>query len=269
MLHHQTDSTEETSVSANARVTPEELAKALAAIEARQEQSATETANTIPIGDAIRQLGFDASSDEIWTEVQAQRQSQVQTIRTRMPRKVRLRLWLAACAGVFGLVGIISAIDTQNTTSNVQITAPPMQMMMPPAPRTFIKTLAEIQNHETFYCDADTAEKILKGSVPLSQILVTDGAPTQGQEISSSWEFTKNNGKLSLHGFMAPRSPAAMQAGEIPIYNMRFDDTGEGGLNYSEPLTLPLGKFKLVAFTGAVGPGIQQIVESDISPGVG
>ena len=56
-----------------ARVTPDELSSALAAIEARRQAEAAHLAGTIPIDQAVSELHLDSTSDEIWAEVQAQR----------------------------------------------------------------------------------------------------------------------------------------------------------------------------------------------------
>ena len=66
------------------RVTPEELTRALAAIEARQQKAArlqeaereAEQAYlsvTIPVEDAVRELNLETTPEEIWAEVQEQR----------------------------------------------------------------------------------------------------------------------------------------------------------------------------------------------------
>jgi hypothetical protein len=57
------------------RVTSEELNQALARIEARKAEEARRTAGTIPLGQAVEELGLDATPAEIFAEVQAQRQS--------------------------------------------------------------------------------------------------------------------------------------------------------------------------------------------------
>ncbi len=65
---------------AQIRVTSEELTAALVALEAskqealrRQEEEARLLAATIPIGQAVKDLSLDATPEEIWAEVQAQR----------------------------------------------------------------------------------------------------------------------------------------------------------------------------------------------------
>ncbi len=58
---------------AQARVTPDELASALAAIEARRQAEAAHLAGTIPIDQAVSDLHLDSTPDEIWEEVKTQR----------------------------------------------------------------------------------------------------------------------------------------------------------------------------------------------------
>ncbi len=61
------------SPAASARVTPEELAQAVARIEARQAAQAKRLETTIPIGQAVEELGLGMAPEEILAEVQAQR----------------------------------------------------------------------------------------------------------------------------------------------------------------------------------------------------
>ncbi len=58
---------------AQARVTPEELAQALARIEARQAEQAKQQQATIPIGQAVEELGLGIAPEEILAEIQARR----------------------------------------------------------------------------------------------------------------------------------------------------------------------------------------------------
>src|SRR2546430_1822304 len=72
MSHH--DGTQEPTLNAaQERVTPDELAKAVAAVEARKDAEARQHATTIPLGDAVRQLGWDTTREELLWEVERQR----------------------------------------------------------------------------------------------------------------------------------------------------------------------------------------------------
>lgn len=68
--------TPDTLSAAQTRVTPEELAHAIATLEARRLDAERVQAGTIPIGEAVRELNLDATPEEVLTEVRAQRQAQ-------------------------------------------------------------------------------------------------------------------------------------------------------------------------------------------------
>ena len=70
----QQDGTQEPTLNAaQERVTPDELAKAVAAMEARRDAETRHQTNTIPLGEAVRQLGLDATPEELLSEVRHQR----------------------------------------------------------------------------------------------------------------------------------------------------------------------------------------------------
>ena len=77
MLKSQNTETQTPSLG-KARVTPQELSEALAAIETRKQAEASRLAGTIPIEDAVSELHLDSTPEEIWAEVNAQRQKQAQ-----------------------------------------------------------------------------------------------------------------------------------------------------------------------------------------------
>jgi len=69
----------DTASAAQTRVTPEELAHAIASLEARKLEEVRLQENTIPIGQAVRELNLDATPEEVLAEVRAQRQAQAAT----------------------------------------------------------------------------------------------------------------------------------------------------------------------------------------------
>lgn len=66
----------DTQAAAQTRVTPEELAHAIASLEARRLDAERLQAGTIPIGEAVRELNLDATPEEVLAEVRAQREAQ-------------------------------------------------------------------------------------------------------------------------------------------------------------------------------------------------
>ncbi len=67
--------TPDTLSAAQTRVTPEELAHAIASLEARRLDETRHQEGTIPIGEAVRELGLDATPEEVLAEVRAQREA--------------------------------------------------------------------------------------------------------------------------------------------------------------------------------------------------
>ncbi len=68
--------TPDTTSAAQTRVTPEELAHAIATLEARKLDDQRHQDSTIPIGEAVRELNLDATPEEVLAEVRAQREAQ-------------------------------------------------------------------------------------------------------------------------------------------------------------------------------------------------
>ncbi len=58
---------------AEARVTAEEFARALAALEGRKQEAVRQQDGTVAIGQVVQELEVDASPEDIWAEVQRQR----------------------------------------------------------------------------------------------------------------------------------------------------------------------------------------------------
>ncbi len=106
---------------AQARVTPQELAQATAAIEARQNAIAQHEAATIPIGEAVHQLNLEATPEEVLAEVQAQRKANTQmqatvTTNTRSQSSRVMRVVIAA------QTAIILGLGMQIVSTNSRLT---------------------------------------------------------------------------------------------------------------------------------------------------
>lgn len=73
MLEHQEANSESSQPAAQVRVKSEELARALASIEARRQEEARQLEGTVVIGDVVQELQLDATPEEVWAEIQKQR----------------------------------------------------------------------------------------------------------------------------------------------------------------------------------------------------
>ena len=73
MLQHEPQEQPLSIPPAQIRVTAEELAAAINALEASKDAAARHLAGTVPIGQVVEEMKLDATPEEIWTQVQKQR----------------------------------------------------------------------------------------------------------------------------------------------------------------------------------------------------
>ena len=72
MLQHEQEQPTGTPA-AQIRVTSEELAQAINALEASKDEAARHLAGTVPIGEVVQELKLEATPEDIWAQVQKQR----------------------------------------------------------------------------------------------------------------------------------------------------------------------------------------------------
>lgn len=217
-----------------ARVTPDELSQALAAIEARKQAEAAHLAGTIPIDQAVSDLHLDSTSDEIWAEVQAQRAKAsppkaasretppqaVQPFSVGVPMgRVRRRGWRRLLApvlviGVLMSAGIIPHSFTSHGFSPSLLTKKHFSTAAP-----ILRPFSQIPTGTEVYADDNALLQISEGK-PAAQIMVSENAS------GSRWTVVKMYGHVYLHGFTASAdSLAALDGKALPVYN--DDDSGE------------------------------------------
>lgn len=73
MLQHESQEQPTTTPAAQVRVTSEELAQAINALEASKDEAARHLAGTVPIGEVVKELNLEATPEEVWAQVQRQR----------------------------------------------------------------------------------------------------------------------------------------------------------------------------------------------------
>lgn len=235
MLRHQEETTNAPQAAASAaetRVTPQELADALTAIEARRAERARQIEGTIPIGEAVRQLGLEVAPDEILEEVRAQRTRQAaveeaQTRRATRPKaQPRLWLWLAPLTLSLFFIGLLRSMRSVPLAPQM---AAPMVVSPVPASRQsailvvdvaggqgVLRTLAEVGDGRPVRCGWTDAMRLLPGGE------AGNYGYMQGQEQSGPkrWQLIKHGGRIYLRGWLAlPMSEAALQTGAVTLYS--------------------------------------------------
>jgi hypothetical protein len=218
--------TEPVTLQGQARITPEELSRAVAAIERRQEAEARRLAGTIAIDEAVAQLHLDATPEDIWREVQSQREAeaarqaaiQAETAHKRSPRaqtnspqvqpKVSPRGRRRSWPGFFIPIAVFWVIfHSSGLLSHPRHDARPI----PPA---LTATASRIPDGTQFYCDNSGLAEISEGT-PLSQVHVSTA-----QQFDNSWVLLKMGGHVYLRAYTRPLDSVQTIKGQpLVLYN--------------------------------------------------
>ncbi len=227
-----------------ARVTPQELSAALAAIESRKQAEASLLAGTIPIEDAVSDLHLDSTPEEIWAEVNAQRQKQAQEKLAReqarlavptapkqfiAPARVKNRKWMGIFAPFLLIWVLMQAGVIPNFWHHRHGAA---------VHTTQFQNLSQVPDGQEFYCATPELVPISKGK-PLSQI-----SDFLTEDPGNTWSLVKMGGHVYMHGFIA-RADAleSLQGKAIKVYN--DDNSGELQGEATSNITLRVDKVPL------------------------
>ncbi len=217
MLKHEDNPQAQTQPAAQVRVTPEELAAAVTALQIRKEGQP----GTIAIGDAVEELGLDAYPEEVLKEVEAQRQS----AQKRLRMTSRKRKWLACLSlsllcfsgfGIYSATGIGSFDDRRLMPGTQPYNLEPRTLALVPAtPKPIVSTLAEAPDGRTLYCSphAIDVEAMSRN---------TQETPLEIREpvTEMNWPVVKHGKDLYVRGWIrSPLSKAAAKLSDVEIYN--------------------------------------------------
>lgn len=227
MINHEPQ-TEQPTPAGQIRLQPDELSRALAAIEQHKQEEAQRLARTIPIEEAVSALSIDATPEEIWAEVQAQRaaeaqrtaeasaqQAQSTPIPQRQARTVtqargRRRPWRGVL--LFG-----AAFWVLHTMGVVPHLGPHSH----PAPPGLTATLAQIPDGKQFYGDNAALIQISEGK-PLPQVHVNATQP-----FGNSWTLVKMAGHIYLRAYTLPITSLQARKGQTVVL---YNDDNSGAL---------------------------------------
>lgn len=170
------------------RVTPEELAQALAAVEARRERSSSEAADTISLGEAISQLGLNVDPEELRGEIEARRASATMAVRHKRRNYAN---WALIPLGAFlplSLVLFLLRSSSVQTATPATVTQPAMEIAAasPYAP------LSTIEDDHPVRCNFITLMDIATGG-EWSNVRVDTRS---GAADSKLWTIVKHKGEI-------------------------------------------------------------------------
>ncbi len=220
MLKHEDISQSPSSPASKVRVTPEELAAAITALQIRKEGQP----GTIAIGDAVEELGLDVTPEEVLAEVQAWRQAKPKKERQSRGRRFVLALGLV---GILLGIGINSGILTQAQNSlqaqSSQLVPgtdpyhvePGILALNPALPSPVVTTLAETPDGKTVYCSVGGI------SVAATSRYTQEAQPEVNDPITEmSWPVVKHGKDLYVRGWTrVPLSKEAAKITNVEIFN--------------------------------------------------
>ncbi len=249
MLRTQDANTDPPTPVSQARVTPEELTQALAAIESRKQAEASRLAGTIPIGDAITDLHLDSTPEDIWAEVQAQRakadtsqaQSSPEAAEQKVPRGAKVtvqvrqqsvtpsRNWRKS--GVIGMV-LVGWLVLHNAFGSHSGHHVPSHVAAP-----ILRPLAQVPDGQEVYADDSALAQVSEGK-PLPQITVSEN------ESGNRWKIFRRSGHVYLRGYIeSADSLQPLQGKPLNVYN--DDNSGELHGDPTSNITVRVDKIPL------------------------
>lgn len=222
MLKHQEETRSDAPVSApQARVTPEELSAALAAIEARKQAEASRLAGTIPIEQAISELHLDSSPEELWTEVQASR-AKAEATRQKQAQQAAAAQWVIAPSRPKrrrrGLRIFLPLLGIW-TVFHFGIVPQIFSHHRPAIRQGQMAPLSQISDGTEVYADSAALVQISEGK-PLTQIVVDKA---QGE---NTWTVFKRGGHVYLRGYIV-ETPSLKALGGKPLNIFSSDNSGD------------------------------------------
>ena len=227
---------------AQVRVTPEELASAIARIEARQDAGKRETEGTVVIGEVIQELGLAATPEEVLTEVQNGRQQQAKTKKHKPSIAERLVLTLGLGGILLGLgLGGFGLSQIQNRFSSDRVTSEMISVSRTPqtislAPDLLVGNatgklvmLSEVGDNQPVYCR------------------YSDGSFQQFQTDNKVelWQLIKHDGRVYVRGRMLKMSSKVFSSNGADVTTIDNDPA------FALPVTLPISGFQVVPGAGS------------------
>ena len=235
MLRHDDSSETNTSPAAQIRVTPQELAAALARLEARQGG----LDGTIPLGDAVQELGLNTTPEELLREIEAGRaHPQESQSRTHPPRSNWLGVGTVFALSLTLFGGMFAFLRT----------APPIRtsaaINIPPA----APQAAPIGVPDNLLVRQPDHKMALLSEVPDEQPVLCDLAETQYSAHLADfapgiyhWTLIKHGGKVYVRGWIGDMSDTALRSTVVEVHPISYWVTA--GI-HPVRVTLPLSGFQ-------------------------
>ena len=219
MLKHEDNPQASSPSAAQVRVTPEELAAAITALQIRKDGQP----GTIAIGDAVEELGLDVTPEEVLAEVEARRQ-----VKPKRRLDYRALVCAIVCAVPLALGGFMNLYSHSNSA------------VKPAPPQAHATTLSDVGNEQQVYVDTHGLKQLI-GNDPSSQVRVY--LDNQGIR----WGIIKHDSKVYVQAYTLQVSEGTFTSKPSVFVNSEdhyatdgagFDESGT--LYAAERVTLPV-----------------------------
>ncbi len=232
---------------AQARVTPEELAAALSRIEARKDAGQRQVDGTIPIGEAVQQLGIDTTPEEVLAEVQAIRQEPMRTKKRQPSIAQRLVLSLGLSGILLGIALDVNGLRQMRSHQS----AKPVSLSSTPQPSNAPKSISLDPNLMV----QDTSDKLVMlsevGDNQPVRCNYSDGSFQSSYGGLSSWILIKHDGQVYVRAWIPHISKQAIQNNGADVSTWESDLLASDPSHTSHvPITLPLNGFQVTPSDG-------------------
>ncbi len=236
MLRHDDSSEISAPPAAQVRVTPQELAAALARLEARQGS----LDGTIPLGEAVQELGLNATPEELLREIEAGRARQHENQpRTHPPASNRLAVSVIFAFALVLFGGMVAFLRAPVQSS------PAVAVISPAAPQA-----APIRIPDNLLVRRPDHKMALLSEVPDGQPVLCDLAGTEnGAHFTdfapnyAHWTLIRHGGRAYLRGWISDMSDTALRSKVVEVQpTIGYGNTG----THPVPVTLPLDGFQSV-----------------------
>ena len=213
----------EATPTAQVRVTPKELSRALAAIESRKEAKTRYRSETIPVAEAVHELGLEVSPEEVLAEVQEGRRSATAgKMRPSFGR--RLVLSLTLCGIMLGLMSVEAGSGYLDYRASHHLHVDPEHLQVGTSSGKWM-LFSEVGDNQPVQCSYN------------------GGTFVQTNPSQPSWTLIKHAGQVYIRGFIPQLSQQALQANGTDIYCS----------GSTVPVTLPLSSLQITPQGGDSG----------------
>jgi hypothetical protein len=221
---------------AEVRVTAQELARAVAAVEGRREAFSQQEAETIPLGEAVRQLGLSVTPEELLAEIRAQRTNTTAvTPRRTVLKPLALLKFLFAASLLACLALGLRLLYVMNESPF----APPLSVITEPSSGESAVRLSDVPDNQPVYSDLGTIYELNHGKASDQIRVGREQSDIENDPARHWWELVKLNGELYVRGWVSSDGIGMPSGSQANFFNRRYS-----GLPSMTVRTVPIEKFK-------------------------